>query len=252
MPPRFAYWTILIDQQPTAFRAQKREDLLPTFTQLQRKNPDIVMKWFARGRLWDSPEQAQWSQRNMPRTGEPRGRDWRPGGEHKDPRARFDKPRPDKPRLDKPPFEKRFNKPPFDKRKFGDRTFGKPTFGTSGSDRSPSDRRPEPGRPKFDRPKSHGRSGRPGFDRPKSNGQKFGRPKFDRPKFDRPRHDRPEGERRFQPKPDAEREPSGDARPPHERRFNRGGHGAGGFKNSGARREGRRPGGNDRGRKNRG
>lgn len=91
MPPRYAYWTILIDQKPTAFRAKDREELLPTFAQLQRKNSDIVMKWFARGRLWDSPEQAQWSQRNLPPASERRGPEWRPGGQHKDPRARFDR-----------------------------------------------------------------------------------------------------------------------------------------------------------------
>jgi hypothetical protein len=31
MPPRFAYWTILVDEQPTAFRAKEAEELLPTF-----------------------------------------------------------------------------------------------------------------------------------------------------------------------------------------------------------------------------
>ena len=29
MPPRYAYWTILIDQKPTAFRAREREELMP-------------------------------------------------------------------------------------------------------------------------------------------------------------------------------------------------------------------------------
>src|SRR5882672_3036549 len=89
MPPRYAYWTILIDNKPTAFRAHEREELLPTLNQLRRKNADVVMKWFARGRLWDTPEQAQWAQKNA--VHEKRGRDWRPGGSHADPRARFDK-----------------------------------------------------------------------------------------------------------------------------------------------------------------
>jgi hypothetical protein len=95
MPPRHAYWTILIDQRPTAFRAKDREDLLPTVHQLLRTNADVVMKWFARGRIWDSPEQADWARRTLgkgPR--EKRDRDWRPGGEHRDPRARFEKRRP--------------------------------------------------------------------------------------------------------------------------------------------------------------
>src|SRR5215471_12652543 len=92
MPPRYAYWTILIDGQATAFRAREREELLPTFNQLARKNTNIVMRYFARGRLWDNPEQAQWESRNRPaaRT-ERRDREWRPGGQHKDPRARFEK-----------------------------------------------------------------------------------------------------------------------------------------------------------------
>jgi len=92
MPPRYAYWTILIDGKATAFRARERDELLPTFNQLARKNADIVMRYFARGRLWDNPEQAQWANRNRSeiRT-EQRGQDWRPGGQHKDPRARFAK-----------------------------------------------------------------------------------------------------------------------------------------------------------------
>jgi hypothetical protein len=91
MPPRFAYWTILIDNKPTAFRAAKREELQPTFAQLKRTNADVTMKWFARGRLWDDPEQAQWAGRNASRPLEKRGRDWRPGGNHRDPRAQFDR-----------------------------------------------------------------------------------------------------------------------------------------------------------------
>jgi hypothetical protein len=103
MPPRFAYWTILIDDAPTAFRARDPQDLLPTLNQLKRKNANVVMKWFARGRLWESQQQehddfAQRRQRKLsvPKSsdrhaGERRGRDWRPGGDHKDPRARFDK-----------------------------------------------------------------------------------------------------------------------------------------------------------------
>jgi len=91
VPPRYAYWTILIDHRPTAFRARDRDELLPTLRQLQRTNTDVLLKWFARGRLWDTPEQAQWAQRNPPRPRETRGRDWRPGGTHKDPRARFGK-----------------------------------------------------------------------------------------------------------------------------------------------------------------
>jgi hypothetical protein len=93
VPPRFAYWTILIDNQPTAFRASDQAELLPTLNQLKRTNPNAQMKWFARGKLWDTPEQAQWAGRNLPKQTERRGRDWRPGGQHKDPRARPKGPR---------------------------------------------------------------------------------------------------------------------------------------------------------------
>ena len=90
MPPRYAYWTILIDNQPTAFRSREQEELLPTLNQLRRKNSAVVMKWFARGRLWDTPEQAQWARTNLTGSEEKRRKDWRPGGEHKDPRASVD------------------------------------------------------------------------------------------------------------------------------------------------------------------
>src|SRR5580693_8479667 len=90
MPPRFAYWTILIDGKATAFRAHDRQELLPTFTQLKRTNPDVVIKWFGQGKLWESPE-AQHAASRQPVSREKRGADWRPGGAHKDPRDRFKK-----------------------------------------------------------------------------------------------------------------------------------------------------------------
>ncbi len=91
MPPRHTYWTIILEGGPTAFRAHKREELLPTLKQLQSRHPDAVMKWFARGRLWNSPEQASDLAR-LKRQGalyQTRGPGWRPGGEHRDPRDRF-------------------------------------------------------------------------------------------------------------------------------------------------------------------
>src|SRR6267378_2731304 len=95
MPPRFAYWTILIDGKPTAFRAREQPELLPTFNQLKRTNKDVLLQWFARGKLWESPdaERAEWRAREAsaaPRgKDDVRGRDWRPGGQHKDPRQHF-------------------------------------------------------------------------------------------------------------------------------------------------------------------
>ena len=93
MPPRFVYWTIIAGGLPTAFRAAEREDLLPTFHRLQERHPDAQMKYFARGKLWESPEDARRAaedqRRRTPRSGASRGRDWRPGGEHRDPRQKF-------------------------------------------------------------------------------------------------------------------------------------------------------------------
>ena len=90
MPPRYAYWTILIDNAATAFRAREKDELLPTLHQLRRTNPDVIMKWFARGRLWESPD-AELAARFTSKPRETRGAAWRPGGAHADPRARFKK-----------------------------------------------------------------------------------------------------------------------------------------------------------------
>jgi hypothetical protein len=155
MPPRFAYWTIILDGAPTSFRTKDREEILPLFNQLKAKNPGALLKWFSGGTLWDSPEQAREARElekvrrfreersrqirterrpgSSPRPGSAqadpesqdplaefrrqhgrpadgsdqkpparprgpgssgpgaarRGRDWRPGGEHRDPRDRY-------------------------------------------------------------------------------------------------------------------------------------------------------------------
>jgi hypothetical protein len=85
MPPRYAYWTIIAGGLPTAFRATAREELLPTFQRIKEKHPDAQMKYFARGKLWESPEAARAAEK---RRGT-RDRDWRPGGDHRDPRQKF-------------------------------------------------------------------------------------------------------------------------------------------------------------------
>ena len=101
MPPRFAYWTIIAGGLPTAFRTAERDELLPTFRRIQEKHPDAEMKYFARGRLWASAEEAraaaearraaQTRQRDSgQRNKNVRGRDWRPGGDHRDPRQKFE------------------------------------------------------------------------------------------------------------------------------------------------------------------
>jgi hypothetical protein len=117
MPPRHAYWTILVDNQPTAFRAHEAEELQPTLNRLKEKHPSAVMMWFERGRLWESREaaraefparsdrrgpsgrredrsEARPEQHSRDEGGEgdarpPRDPNWRPGGDHKDPRQKY-------------------------------------------------------------------------------------------------------------------------------------------------------------------
>lgn len=59
MPPRYAYWTIIVDDQPTAFRASAQEDLMPTLKRLQAKNATAKMMWWQNGKLWSSRHEAQ-------------------------------------------------------------------------------------------------------------------------------------------------------------------------------------------------
>lgn len=86
-----AIWVIVSGASPTAFRSRYRDDLVPTLKQLQRTQPDTRLLWFERNRFWDSPEAARAalaayrSNKKAP----DRGTDWRPGGEHKDPRAKY-------------------------------------------------------------------------------------------------------------------------------------------------------------------
>ena len=96
MPPRHAYWTIILEGKPTAFRAHTEEELLPTLKQLQARHPDTVLRWFARGRLWNSKEEERLAQEARKAKRQSRGREWRPGGAHRDPRDRFKVPRDEK------------------------------------------------------------------------------------------------------------------------------------------------------------
>jgi hypothetical protein len=92
MPPRYAYWTIIAGGLPTAFRTAERDEILPTFKRIQEKHPDAELKYFARGRLWNSQEDAKRAaeERREGRTDRPpRAKDWRPGGSHRDPRQPF-------------------------------------------------------------------------------------------------------------------------------------------------------------------
>ena len=78
MPPRYAYWTIIVDDQPTAFRSGSQEDLMPTFKRLKEKHPSAVMMWFQNGKLWPSRLDAQEAMRARGEMG--RRGDQRQGG----------------------------------------------------------------------------------------------------------------------------------------------------------------------------
>jgi hypothetical protein len=98
MPPRFTYWTLIVDGKPTAFRAKERDELLPTYKQIQRTQPSVVLRWFSKGKLWHSPEEeraAAVRERLAARERQQvaRPREWRPGGSHRDPRAAGFKPK---------------------------------------------------------------------------------------------------------------------------------------------------------------
>ena len=163
MPPRFAYWTILIDNAPTAFRAREAEDLQPTLVQLRRTNQNVVLKWFARGRLWNSREEehTDFAQRKARRSDqrrpaprdqfERRSKDWRPGGDHKDPRARFDKKkRRDEKRAAPPPTgEKPWRDKPWQgkQRPADQRSPGKPQQGARPWHGKPRSAKPWSGKP---------------------------------------------------------------------------------------------------------
>jgi len=54
VPPRYAYWTIIVDDQPTAFRAGALDDIMPTFNRLKEKQPTAKLMWFQSGKLWPS------------------------------------------------------------------------------------------------------------------------------------------------------------------------------------------------------
>jgi hypothetical protein len=85
MPPRHAYWTILVDEQPTAFRAAMQDDLQPTFKRLKEKHASARMVWFQNGKIWNSRLDAQEAMRARGELG--RRGDVRQGGGFRD-RAR--------------------------------------------------------------------------------------------------------------------------------------------------------------------
>jgi len=227
-----SFWVIIDGAVPTAFRAKNREDLLPTLTQLKRTQPNVVLMWFERGRVWESPTAARAAleaRRSQPR---PRDRkpEWRPGGDHRDPRAKYQSSRDEKRARFKKrrDFERRSDPPGGSRPDWGNRP--------SGGDRPP--RRDSAGG--FDRPSSRPRqysdsvdrrprgpgSGRPSGvgrprgpegarpargSRPPGTGGSSWRPKPSRAKSGGASSGRPKGP--WKPKPDR-----GGAKPPRRRR----------------------------------
>lgn len=210
MPPRFAYWTILAGGLPTAFRAAEREELLPTFNRLKEKQPDAEMKYFARGKLWESADEArrhaegtrrQTDQRegrpHSSQPGERRGPDWRPGGAHRDPRQPF---KDAKKARNQDRRQERFDRK---QAAFAPRT-------PAARPHREGDRKPWAGKPR-----GHG-DRRPGFDKPRPEGDR-------QPWSDRPRSQSDRKPWAHKPRGDGDRKPwagpprDGRPRPPRER-----------------------------------
>jgi hypothetical protein len=231
MPPRFAYWTILIDNAPTAFRARDQQELMPTVAQLKRTNDSVELKWFAHGKLWDSPEAQHAAERRPHPPPEKRDRDWRPGGQHKDPRARFDKekrrrkkredraswnaskpegdagrerdrfgsrpPRPDRPWRDKPAGSPRGDRPWKDRPPRPPREGRAPTEGGWRGE----ERRTQHGAPPERKPGQNKTGARPHGDRKPWQKPAGGPPRGDRPWSGKPRDGAPHGDRQPWQKP---------------------------------------------------
>jgi hypothetical protein len=197
MPPPHSFWVILIGKTPTSFRGKGREDLVPTLRQLQRTQSDVTLRWFERGKMWESPEAAIGAARLAATAArEKRTKEWRPGGEHRDPKARFELTRDQK----RAKFKRDQSAPDRGERE-------RPPRDARGDDRPQSPFGPrEPRAPRVPRP-----------DRPWS----------DRPKFDRPGPGRsPFGDRSRSPRGDSrDRPPSGDrpfgSRPPRSDKSDR-------------------------------
>jgi hypothetical protein len=225
---RVLYWTILIGDEPTSFRAAEAAELKPTLVQLQRTNPDARLVWFERGRIWGSPAEAHAARLGERASARSRPSTWRPGGKHVDPRQKYkdakkakwtrfkegirkraedrrgDRPPPvreDAPRRSTKDILADWKPPPKTSEQPQKSPTFKPAFGKPRFDRKPEQERGEgrpPWRPKAtlrqDSPRPWGKKpegGRP--ERPTFGGKPGGKPggTFARPKFDGPRPPRP-------------------------------------------------------------
>jgi hypothetical protein len=252
MPPRHAYWTIIVDDQPTAFRAHDAEELEPTLNRLKERHPSAVMRWFERGKLWESRDAARaegfgrgerrWEgprpdrphspardaapeSRRHGEEEKPRDQKWRPGGEHRDPRQKYKDAK--KAKWDR--FKKNIRERGDKKREPGtsdaDPKQVTPPHGDPRRDRIDDTTRKEPWRPAGDRDR---RSARPrSTDDRRPDWKSNDRRDHDRPRpewrerppkgdwRDRPpdRRSRPQGDWRDRPQADRRDRPSGEGRP---------------------------------------
>lgn len=219
MPPRYVYWTILIDGKATAFRAREREELMPTVAQLRRTSEDVALRYFSKGKLWDSPEQAQWADQQPPRARERRGVEWRPGGTHRDPRARV--PSGTRQRRESSPAVPA-SRPPRDPRA-SDRPQADrwPKGARHGSDDRRSDRRTTERPPRAPRPHEsrqgppRDRDAKTGSARPRDERERRNDIRTDRPRRETAHRD--DATRRPAPRPDRPRGGRPSARPPRRR-----------------------------------
>ena len=218
MPPRFAYWTILAGGLPTAFRAADRDDLLPTFQRIKQKHPDAEMKYFARGKLWESQEAARAAQtrggarnRERERPGgarldeagrerERRSRDWRPGGDHRDPRQKF---------IDAKKERNAAIRQDRWRRKHAEGIGDQVSGFKGGQGKRPEGNRPQGTRPQGTRPQGTRPQGaRPQGARPQGARPQGARPQGNKPQGARPQGAKPQGSWPQGGRPQASRRPS--------------------------------------------
>lgn len=189
------FWVILAGAVPTAFRSPRREDLVPTLHQLQRTQPDTKLVWFSRGRIWESPEAERTAMLEKRQQRRERKDDWRPGGTHKDPRARYQLTRDQKRARFKqrqswgPDPRKTETKPDSGQGPSGDKSHpqGKPPY----ADGPRRDDRPKFGDRRDERPSGNYRNDRPKFGDRHDNRPRFDDRRTDRPKFGGAPGDRP-------------------------------------------------------------
>jgi hypothetical protein len=146
-----AFWVIVDGTTPTAFRAKQRDVLLPTLKQLQRTQPAVALRWFDRGQLWDSPIAARDALKARRQTRSDRGPGWRPGGNHVDPRERYQLTRDQK----RAKFKRLRGRPPLGAGKPGSPGPWKPRWDAGKPDSQKAARPEKPGGWKAAKPQGH-------------------------------------------------------------------------------------------------